>query len=290
MRSVGCLSDGEGRERVAAFFAGHGVAVSIDAEGDTPEVWVLDEDAVPEAGRLLAVYREDDSADAVIVAVAKGEKARLTASSPSDSRYRVKTRQDAFKSAVFSRVPVTFALLFSALLVALLSDFGKAGAVLQPLLIEPLPANGEWFAAVRAGQIWRLFSPILIHFGLLHLLFNMLWLRDLGTMLEASLGKWRFALMVAVLAAVPNACEYLFGCGANFGGMSGVVYGLLSYAYVRGRRDLTSGVFVAPQTAVMMGIWFLLCLFNVMPNVANVVHGVGLLIGAAWGWWDARGK
>ncbi len=287
MRSVGCLSSGDQRDQAVAFFAGHGVGVSIDAGEATPEVWVLNEDAQVEARRLLASYLEDPTAAEVLEAVGKGEKQQTEAPSR-QSRHQVKGRQEAFKATVIRRVPVTFLLLGSALLVALLSRFGEDRVVLQPLLIEPMPATGEWFAAIRSGQIWRLFTPILIHFGLLHLLFNMLWLRDLGTMLEMALGKWRFALMVAVLAVVPNACEYLFGGGANFGGMSGVVYGLLSYAYVRGRRDVTSGVFVAPQTAVMMGIWFLLCLVGVIPNVANVVHGVGFLIGAGWGWWESR--
>lgn len=288
MRSVGCLSDGSQRERAEAYFAGHAIAVAIDADGETPEIWVLDEDVIDEAGGLLAAFEKDPTATAVEEAVTKGSKVEAAAAPAGKGRHAIKTRQDAFKSAVFSRVPVTFLLLGGSLLVAFSSRFGEDRAALQLLFIEPMPASGELFAAVRSGQVWRLFSPILIHFGLIHLLFNMLWLRDLGTMLEMALGRWRFVAMVAVLAAVPNACEYLYGGGASFGGMSGVVYGLLGYAYVRGRRDLTSGVYVAPQTAVMMGIWFVLCVFQIIPNVANVVHGVGLLIGALWGWWDSR--
>jgi GlpG protein len=287
MRCLGSLSDHAQRERALAFFAGHGIAVSIDEDGDHPEVWGVEEDTLAEAERLLKTFEADPSDAAIDEAVAKGRKVKPVATATAGSRYTVKSRTEAFKSVGLRHVPVTLVLLGGSLLVALISEFGDNAARLQPLLIEPLPASGELFSAVRSGQVWRLVTPILIHFGLIHLLFNMLWLRDLGGMLEVALGKWRFAAMILVLAVVPNVCEYLFGCGPSFGGMSGVVYGLLGYAYVRGRRDLTSGVYVAPQTAMMMGIWFVLCVVGIIPDVANVVHGVGLLIGAAWGWFDS---
>ena len=65
--------------------------------------------------------------------------------------------------------------------------------------------------------------------------------------------------------------------------MSGVVYGLLGYIWVKGKFDPASGLFLNSQTAVMMLVWFFLCLAKIIPNVANTVHAAGLIVGLAWG-------
>ena len=96
----------------------------------------------------------------------------------------------------------------------------------------------EWNTAlpeIRHGQLWRLITPIFIHFGPLHIFFNMLWLRDLGSMIEGRQSSWRLALLVLVIAAVLQpgpvllsadrcsaacqawctGCSATSGCGAN---------------------------------------------------------------------------
>jgi len=70
---------------------------------------------------------------------------------------------------------------------------------------------------------------------------------------------------------------------SRFGGMSGVVYGLLGYVWIRGKLDPSSGYSLPRWIIVMMMGWFLLCVVGAVPNIANTAHGVGLLVGAAWG-------
>jgi GlpG protein len=69
--------------------------------------------------------------------------------------------------------------------------------------------------------------------------------------------------------------------------MSGVVYGLLGYIWIRGRLDPRSGMFVDRNTMLFMTIWFFACLFGIIPNVANTVHTVGFAGGLLWGYIDA---
>ena len=135
---------------------------------------------------------------------------------------------------------------------------------------------------IRRGQVWRLFTPMFIHFGLLHILFNMLWLKDLGSMIERRQSSWMLIGVVLATSVAGNLAQYAWS-GPSFGGMSGVVYGLLGYVWLRGRYDPRSGLSLDRRIVVWMGVWFLICLTPVMPNVANAAHGAGLAVGAVWG-------
>jgi GlpG protein len=140
----------------------------------------------------------------------------------------------------------------------------------------------EFLAEVRTGQIWRLITPIFIHYGPLHLLFNMLWLSDLGSMIEKRQGPVKLALLVVVLAIVSNLGQYWVD-GPFFGGMSGVVYGLFGYIWLRGQCDPASSLTLSPTTVWMMLAWYFLCLFGFVGHVANSAHTVGLVVGVLWG-------
>src|SRR5947209_20418782 len=111
--------------------------------------------------------------------------------------------------------------------------------------------NRRGLEEVARGEVWRLVTPIFIHLGPLHLFFNMLWLLDLGSMIEVRQGTWRFALLILGTAIISNLAQ-LYLVGPDFGGMSGVVYGLLGYAWMKGKFDPSAGIFVHPQTVTMM--------------------------------------
>jgi GlpG protein len=69
--------------------------------------------------------------------------------------------------------------------------------------------------------------------------------------------------------------------------MSGVVYGLIGYIWMRGKFDPASGLFLHSTTVTMAVVWFLLCLVGIIPHVANAAHGVGFAVGLAWGYISA---
>ena len=84
------------------------------------------------------------------------------------------------------------------------------------------------------GQIWRLVTPALMHggmghsgqalvFGLVHLGFNMWWLKDLGTIIEHLHHSWYFLVMVLVIAVVSHVLQFVMAPTSLFLGMSGVV-------------------------------------------------------------------
>jgi GlpG protein len=139
--------------------------------------------------------------------------------------------------------------------------------------------------AIQQGEVWRLITPILLHdpSNFLHLIFNMFWLFDLGTLIERRLGSFRYVVLVVLVALVSNYAQFL-NAGANFLGMSGVVYGLFGYAWVRGRFEPTSGLYLRQQVIVLMMAWLVVCMLVDQLHVANTAHVTGLIMGAALGY------
>jgi GlpG protein len=202
---------------------------------------------------------------------------------------RIHTRRTIFASTSgYGAGTITYGLIVVCVVVGLLSRLGHDDTLLRHLFISyPDEGSTGFLPEVRGGQLWRLFTPMFIHFGVLHLMFNMLWLFQLGNMLEGRQGHLHFALLVAGLAAASNVAQYAVH-GPDFGGMSGVIYGLFGYIWIRGRLDPGSGLFIDPRTALIMIVWFFACMTGLLGQVANVAHGTGLILGSAYGFLSAK--
>ena len=129
------------------------------------------------------------------------------------------------------------------------------------------------YSEILRGEVWRVFSPIFLHFGIMHLVFNMLWTRQFGTQIESRVGTLKFLGIVVFVAASSNWAEFQFGMIKDglhtFGGMSGVVYGLFGYIWIRGKMEPETGFYLPQQTITMMLVWHVLCMVGVIPQVAN---------------------
>jgi GlpG protein len=129
-----------------------------------------------------------------------------------------------------------------------------------------------------AGEFWRPISPIFLHFGLLHLFFNMMWMKSLGSLIEHSFGGRRFLIFVMVSALLSNSLQF-WVAGPMFGGMSGVVYGLLGLLWTM-KKYFPDYEYALPKAdAFLMILWFFLGLFGLIGNMANMAHAGGLCVG-----------
>jgi len=142
------------------------------------------------------------------------------------------------------------------------------------------------FAQISSGEVWRLFTPMFIHFGLLHLVFNLMWVWDLGRVLESRFRGTRFLLLVLGVSLVANLCQAL-ASGPNFGGMSGVVYGLFGFVLLRQKFHPAGDVRLNPQTVPWMLIWLVVCFTGQVGPVANAAHVGGLVAGCVLGFGNA---
>ena len=301
MRKLGHIADKAHARVFADYLYARGIVGELDFDADGGvDIWVHDEDALEDALRELTEFEEhpDDPEYAVVAADGAARRARERSESKLASR-RVSGGVVAGSSFI-DVAPVTFALIVISVVVTLFGGLGSGSSLTSWLSVSSYYRVGQMLhynnslSEILHGQVWRLITPVFIHaslfasgMGFLHLLFNMMWLKDLGGMLEGAQGSRSMLVKFLVLAMISNLAQFYFS-GPMFGGMSGVVYGLLGYCWIRGRQDLTSGLFVQSQTAGFMVVWFFLCLFGVMGPVANAAHGAGLLVGLVLGWLDSR--
>jgi membrane associated rhomboid family serine protease len=132
------------------------------------------------------------------------------------------------------------------------------------------------------GEVWRAFTPMFLHFGILHLVFNMMWLWQFGVLLETRFRSWPFLAMVLAIALLSNVAQSLVS-GTNFGGMSGVNYGLFGFILARSKLHPEPGFVIHRQTAALLLIWLVVCFTGMVGNVADTAHLVGFLSGGLMG-------
>ena len=173
---------------------------------------------------------------------------------------------------------VTYALIGISVFVFIITGFGQNWQKVVPFLLTT-PFQGGFLPEVSQGQLWRLITPIFIHFGWIHIVFNLYWLWQLGGLIELRFGPVFIGILVILLGMAGNLAEYLYSGPNPFGGMSGVIYGLFGYLWVIGRLYPRFGFQLPNDIVALMLIWFFLCWFNVIPHVANMAHSGGLIGG-----------
>jgi GlpG protein len=185
--------------------------------------------------------------------------------------------------------PVTAALLLLGILGFLLIYLGAPVEWISKLTFTPFTLTGGQlrFESVQ-GEYWRLITPVFLHFGWLHIVFNSLWLWELGHRIERQTGSVNLFGLFLVVALLSNVAQFQFGSPGLFGGLSGVVYGLLGFSWVMSRLVPTWEFGLPPAIMALMLGWLALCLFGVVEGlgfgaIANGAHVGGLLAGAVIG-------
>ena len=92
-------------------------------------------------------------------------------------------------------------------------------------------------------EVWRYFTHAFMHFSFVHILFNLLWWWYLGGAIEKRIGSGKLVVITVISALLSGFIQHQFS-GPWFGGLSGVVYALMGYVWLRGERDPQSGVYL----------------------------------------------
>jgi len=189
---------------------------------------------------------------------------------------------------------VTAAVLVLSLVVAGVTGLGEHLSTIGWFTFLSFKVQGDYLyftpllQGLAEGQWWRLVSPMLLHFGVLHLAMNGLWYWELGKRIELRQGPWMLLGLTLLFSLVSNLAQHFTSGPSLFGGLSGVLYGLLGHVWLyqwlapNPQFNLPKGVLV------MMLIWLVICLSGVVGQlgfgqIANAAHVGGLLIGCLTG-------
>jgi rhomboid protease GluP len=146
----------------------------------------------------------------------------------------------------------------------------------------PLTLNGEW---------WRLFTSMFVHFGLLHLAFNMWVLWSVGRMIERMFGSLHYALLYVFAGLCGSMASLWWHPNIHSAGASGAIFGLLGglLAFVLNPASGVPPTIAASQRRI--GLAFIA--FNLVGGIThngidNAAHLGGLIGGFLMGWMLAR--
>jgi GlpG protein len=267
MRLIGHLQNESSAKTLADYLVSLDIRNLIEPDAEGWAIWVYSEDQIEAGRQALSNYLHNPGDSKFLNArqsAAAVEERKRREKAKFDERVRTPDR--IWVSSTIG--PVTLTLIVVSVAVTLLGNLNPA---LNYALYLSLPL-------VRQGEIWRLITPIFIHFNIMHILFNMWVLRDFGSLIEMRQSSKTLILLVVTIGIGSNLGQYFYH-GPEFGGMSGVLYGLLGYIWLRGQSDPASGLHLAPMTLAMMLVWFFLCLMDIIPGAANACHAVGLVMG-----------
>ncbi|KJY81652.1 intramembrane serine protease GlpG [Vibrio galatheae] len=211
---------------------------------------------------------------------------------PNASKYQAaswdmaETRRNAFKYQSPSMLamvkakagPVTLSIMLICVVIFTLQQLGSAQGVFSALHF-PAFSGQEW-------QLWRWVSHAVLHFSVMHIAFNLLWWWQLGGDIEQKLGSGKLLQLFVVSAVLSGAGQYWVE-GANFGGLSGVVYALVGYLWMLGYQAPQVGLGMPKPVIGFMLVWLVLGFVQPFMAIANSAHLAGLIAGVVFGLVDA---
>ena len=254
----------EDLSKLARFLRSRGVVHRITEEGGRQVVWTLDESD----GQVVQELYQQGVPDIV-----EGTPAQ---------------KQSVNWAARARLIPVTLLVLALMGVVALLTGLGGRPQAIVYFTFTPLAPDGYLATEIDMSQWWRLVTPALLHFSIMHLAFNALWFWELGRRIEIrSGGLWLFGLTV-LFALTSNFAQWVTSGNALFGGMSGVVYGLLGYCWLHQliapsvHFDLPRGVVILMLAWLALGVSGLIGMLG-FGAIANAAHVGGLVSGCLVG-------
>jgi GlpG protein len=337
MRLLGTLAQSEHARLLADHLLTLGIDTKLAEESTGTEVWVKDEDRLPAARQEFQCFLANPSDPRFRAARQQADKIRRQqARDELTFQLNFHDKKRLWHRPGPASTPLTLLLIAASITISFLAGTligaGDRDAILNQLtftnvlwvdqfgkpispeileeLRRPLGIPGERVPtrrqhtteALRSGEVWRLLTPIFLHFGFIHLMFNMYALYSFGGLLERSRGGTWLVLFVLVSGICSNVAQHLYPHAFEFvqlrqgstvfGGMSGVLYSMFGYLWMKTRFDYDPKLHLPPDLIAMMLIWMFVCMTGLVGPIANTAHVAGLAVGSLWAvvGWQIKGR
>jgi GlpG protein len=205
--------------------------------------------------------------------------------------------------AAFFQTPLTFSLIILCSILFIFTEILANRQLMNSLLFPSFARGGTLYleqivSDMTLNQFVRMFTPSILHGGTgivwmnyMHIIFNMLWLWELGRCIETKQKSWQLALVILFVSLVSNWSQYIMMGGSQFVGMSGVITGLLGYILLWKLVYPQRGISM-PSPILMFLLFFIIVIAVVdtflnysvgMSFIADTAHIAGLIAGALVG-------
>ncbi|TWT59233.1 rhomboid family intramembrane serine protease [Allorhodopirellula solitaria] len=274
---------------------------SAPAASTSHDIWVRHEQDVPRAREFFAEYEANPSAKEYDVSA---EAARQRKQRSQQIAQKIAAQKKAQMQIRRSQatgfgggqspgsIPVTIGFVVLATIIGFVTNFSDLRVnqttaiwLFNTLSCVDFPLyqmTGDLMASVKRGEIWRLFTPMLLHGSMMHLAFNMLNLVFLGGVVERIHGHWFFLALFLACGGVGTLVQILLPPawgGAMVIGASGGVLGIFGFIWIRPKVQQGYPVEIPPIGVIYMLGFIALCFTPLMPGIANGAHIGGLVTG-----------
>jgi len=157
----------------------------------------------------------------------------------------------------------------------------KGVSFLSPSAQSVLPWGADYGPYTLGGQWWRMFASLFIHFGIIHIAFNMLVLANIGPFMESLSGRVSYLLLYIVSGLGGGVASLIWHPTTVSAGASGAIFGLygaLLGFLVRHRNIIDPDALKSLRKGALTFIGYNV-LFGLTPGIDMAAHMGGLAAG-----------